>query len=138
MTTSDWKALLTEVRNLLDSVAHAPGFDIDSLIGKIDTTLTQPEPEGVIKQQIDDLLAAVSAAYSAYGWVSTKDFICLFDEVARLAGIIEEGWDASVKPDETKENARALLARWGRPALKPVPVSERLPEPGDCDAEGKC
>jgi len=33
---------------------------------------------------------------------------------------------------------RAILARWGRPAIKPVPVSERLPGPGDCDAEGRC
>jgi hypothetical protein len=37
---------------------------------------------------------------------------------------------------------RAVLARWGRPApppaLQPVPVSERLPGSGDCDAEGRC
>lgn len=34
--------------------------------------------------------------------------------------------------------ADAILARWGRPALRPVPVSERLPEAEDCDAEGRC
>jgi hypothetical protein len=34
--------------------------------------------------------------------------------------------------------ARAVLARWGRPAIEPVPVSERLPGPEDCDAEGRC
>jgi len=33
---------------------------------------------------------------------------------------------------------RAVLARWGRTAPQPVPVSERLPGPGDCDAEGEC
>jgi hypothetical protein len=26
----------------------------------------------------------------------------------------------------------------GRPAIEPVPVSERLPEPEDCDAKGRC
>jgi hypothetical protein len=26
----------------------------------------------------------------------------------------------------------------GRPAIEPVPVSERLPEPDDCDGEGRC
>jgi len=37
------------------------------------------------------------------------------------------------------ENAIAeALARWGRPAIEPVPVSERLPGPEDCDAEGRC
>jgi hypothetical protein len=34
--------------------------------------------------------------------------------------------------------ARAVLARWGRPAIEPVPVSERLPGPEDCDEEGMC
>jgi hypothetical protein len=33
---------------------------------------------------------------------------------------------------------RQALARWGRFAIEPVPVSERLPGPGDCDAEGRC
>ena len=32
--------------------------------------------------------------------------------------------------------ARAILARWGRPAIEPVPVAERLPGPEDCDADG--
>jgi hypothetical protein len=37
------------------------------------------------------------------------------------------------------ENAVAeALARWGTPAIQPVPVSERLPGPEDCDAEGRC
>ena len=34
--------------------------------------------------------------------------------------------------------ARAVLARWGRPAIEPVPVAERLPGPEDCDAGGCC
>ena len=33
---------------------------------------------------------------------------------------------------------RRALERWGRPAIEPVPVSERLPGPEDCDAEGLC
>ena len=36
------------------------------------------------------------------------------------------------------DNARAILARWGNPAPQPVPVSERLPGPEDCDSEGRC
>lgn len=34
--------------------------------------------------------------------------------------------------------ARAVLTRWGCPAIEPVPVTERLPWPPDCDAEGMC
>jgi hypothetical protein len=33
---------------------------------------------------------------------------------------------------------RAVLARYCRPAITPIPVSERLPGPEDCDAEGRC
>ena len=33
---------------------------------------------------------------------------------------------------------RRALARWGRPAIEPVPASERLPGPEDCDTEGRC
>lgn len=33
--------------------------------------------------------------------------------------------------------ALAVLARWGRQTA-PVPVSERLPGPEDCDEQGRC
>ena len=33
---------------------------------------------------------------------------------------------------------RAALARWGNSVPQPIPVSERLPGPEDCDAEGRC
>jgi hypothetical protein len=40
--------------------------------------------------------------------------------------------------DELLVFARAALARWGRPAIQPVAVSDRLPGPEDCDLEGRC
>jgi len=36
------------------------------------------------------------------------------------------------------DGLRAVLARWGRPAVEPVPVAERLPGPEDCDDQGRC
>jgi hypothetical protein len=43
---------------------------------------------------------------------------------------------AARKPEEF---ARAVLARWGRPAVTPIPVSERPWErEGWCDAQGTC
>ena len=41
-------------------------------------------------------------------------------------------------PEEVINRARAVFARWGRLAIEPVPVSERLPGAEDCDAEGRC
>jgi len=38
-----------------------------------------------------------------------------------------------------EDAARAVLVRWGRPAVEPVPVSERLPKPEECGhPEGEC
>ena len=39
---------------------------------------------------------------------------------------------------EIAQSLRELIARWGTPAIQPVPVAERLPGPEDCDAEGRC
>jgi len=33
---------------------------------------------------------------------------------------------------------RAALARWGTPAIQPVPVAERMPGPEACDERGRC
>lgn len=38
----------------------------------------------------------------------------------------------------TLAGLHAVLARWGRPAIEPVPVGERLPGPEDCDGCGNC
>jgi hypothetical protein len=40
--------------------------------------------------------------------------------------------------DTALDVVRRALARWGRPAVEPVPVDERLPGPEDCDANGRC
>jgi hypothetical protein len=34
--------------------------------------------------------------------------------------------------------AADAIARYGTPAIQPVPVSERLPGPEDCDEQGRC
>ena len=57
----------------------------------------------------------------------------------------------TVKPKSSKSKnrlcnimdfARAVLARWGQPyelpTTQPIPVSERLPQAEDCDAENQC
>jgi hypothetical protein len=53
---------------------------------------------------------------------------------AALAGI----GDAEARAAQDLPRIRAALARWGRPAIEPVPVSERLPGEGDCDPSFQC
>jgi len=71
--------------------------------------LAQPEPEGVTDDELD-------LVFHEHCW--TEDDLMDHDDFVKAA--------------------RAVLARWGRPAIEPVPVNERLPGPEDCDANGFC
>jgi hypothetical protein len=46
-------------------------------------------------------------------------------------------WD-EYQPREALAFARAVLARWGTPAVEPVPVSERLPGPENKTTDDEC
>jgi hypothetical protein len=84
-------------------------------------------PRGRIKQS--PLAVRVDAALARPEPQGPTD-----EELDELFTDIDQGGEAlSWRP-----YARAILARWGRPAIEPVPVSERLPGPEDCDAEGRC
>ena len=56
-----------------------------------------PAPAPPSDGEVAELVAAVSAAGSAYGWVEEGQFTRLFNEVCRLASVIEEGCDCSIE-----------------------------------------
>jgi hypothetical protein len=70
--------------------------------------LSQPEPEGPTDEELRQLWLEL---YAFHDGPTSGDVV---------------------------EIARAVLARWGRPSIEPVPVSERLPKAEDCDAQGNC
>ena len=74
-------------------------------------------PEGPSDRIISIAMAAQECAFA---WEPTAQLIgdVCAEDIADLCG--------------------AVLARCGRPAVKPVPVSERMPGEGDCDSEGRC
>jgi hypothetical protein len=47
-------------------------------------------------------------------------------------------WQCEQNPQEYRTLIRKFLARFGSPAIEPVPVGERMPKPEDCDTEGRC
>ena len=120
-TPTDYRALCAELADALDAWQLGGGPPEDTadadLITRARTALAQPEPEGPTD---DELL---ESAAKALGYKSIpSDETCLTAEAGELIAY-----------------ARAVLARWGRPAIKPVPVSERPWErDGWCDAEGCC
>ena len=92
--------------------------------------LSQPEPEGLTDEE---LLCIAAEAIDGYGNCGIKP------------GEYEEVTEQAVEAygSELIAYARAVLARWGGhpgspdSSLQPVPVSERLPEPEDCNDEGE-
>jgi len=85
--------------------------------------LAQPEPQGPSDEEIE------AAARVIYGSMR-------FDRIGYTEPWVERG--NSFAQDEARRCARAVLARWGRPVIEPVPVAERLPGSEDCDATGCC
>ena len=78
--------------------------------------LAQPEPVGVTDYQAEDLADALGFMD---GYAEHEDgfYVC----ASNLGPL-----------------ARAVLARWGRPTITPIPVSERLPGAEDCWPDGRC
>jgi len=89
----------------------------------------QPEPVGPTDEELLELMPET-----------------MLDEFRYAAKVCSDATGGQVKPGIFRvclnhtalEYAHAVLSRWGRPAIEPIPVSERLPEPKDCDVLGRC
>ena len=136
----DWKALcaeqLPELRGMFERilcVARSTGGPtcrpvgnieladrlIDAVVSWSENSLAQPEPEGPPTDEDARFLL----------WKTPPD-----EQLDDLQQKIERVFSEF----QHRHFARAVLARWGRPTIEPVPVSERLPGPEDCDEEGRC
>lgn len=66
---------------------------------------------------------------------TSPDFSALCAEMSFI-------WSRSTNPDDLFENMAPLIDRvrtaLAEQPMAPIPVSERLPGPEDCNAEGKC
>jgi hypothetical protein len=87
---------------LLSEIDAGRAAVLDRVTLKLRAALDEPEMEGPSDQELDDL------------WEKEAEYFALYGGARRFA--------------------HAVLARWCRPAPapKPIPVSERLPEDGDC------
>jgi hypothetical protein len=90
--------------------------------------LAQPEPEGLTDEALDEM---------------ERRYWKLGSSIEIEPEGISEVWDREETFDH-RAFARAAIsaacarARFDHPTPQPVPVSERLPGPEDCDAEGRC
>ena len=114
MTNPDYRALCAElvqdIEEWIAAVDHCPPSS-SALVQRARAALAQTEPQG--HGPTDEELHQL--------WLELNEF--------------HEGPTSG----EVAEIAHTALARWGRPAIEPVPVSERPWErKGWCDADGQC
>jgi hypothetical protein len=115
--------------------ARQPTF-AELLMPPPSAALAQPEPA---RQPTfaELLMPPPSAALAQPAPVAPTD-----EEIYKLAldgdFLVDVGDGVSCMVQDEVDFARAVLARWGTPTAQPVPVSERLPGPENCDAEGRC
>jgi hypothetical protein len=117
--TDTFRALCEELLQPLSEYDDAnPYHEHCSLITRARAALAQPEQVAPTDEEIGE-------------W---------HDQCADLTrlGEVDHYWAFDLRSDEVAGVVRAALSRWGTPANQPVPVSERLPGPEDCDEEGRC
>ena len=122
LAADQWEAILDAVECHCDEGPPGEGWKSASLStasAALSTALAQPEPEGPTDSEV-----LTDEAIEELTWRHT----CEIGDLG--VGIAVEDAPAFI---------RAALARWGRPAIEPVPASERPWErEGWCDAEGRC
>jgi hypothetical protein len=109
--TTDYRALCAELVNAHDAdegvSASQWAANLTAVIDCARTALAQPEPAGPSDEEL-------KATY----WDA-------FVEAAPCGA--DESWLAGLR----------AVARWGRPAIAPIPVSERLPEAGEMNDDNE-
>ena len=106
----------------------------------------RPKPPSLKEQALTELEEIMDELHDTTGSAFTADAIrraleTLPEPVAPTDEELDELFteiDQSGEALSWRPFARAVLARWGTPAIQPVPVSERLPGPEDCDAGDGC
>jgi hypothetical protein len=116
---TDFRELCTElVDELEDWIAfgdEADCADAHALVDRARAALAQPEPQGPTDEELLELMpeamrdefAAVSNVYST-----------------ATGGQVEPGLFRVVLNTVALEYARAVLTRWGRPVIEPVPSDD--------------
>lgn len=112
LSAEHWQRISDALLDCCDEGPPGEGWKspgLSSAVAALDAALAQPEPVGV----------------------TDEDAVALYSVVMALH-------DCQTLGDMAGNFARAVLTRWGRSAITPIPVSERLPGAEDCDAEGFC
>jgi hypothetical protein len=108
--STDFRALCAELADALNGHTSLYEGHESELVARARTTLAQPEPVVPTDKEL------LEAASNALGYVHIR----------------VDSKELEANGEELIAYARAILTRYARPTIEPVPVAERLPEPEDC------
>ena len=126
--SNPYRAMCAELIELCTPVDSIPQLaerlqKLNALADRARALLAQPEPERLTDEEI--IQEAIKSDLVYRSCDSEETVFCSFTECCPLNQYIIS-------------LARAVLARFGRPTPQPAAVSERLPRPEDCTAQGWC
>jgi hypothetical protein len=106
---TDFRALCTELMDAIDSGIPVERIKQSPLAVRVDAALAQPEPQG-LKPTDEEIEEAAKLIHASMRFaVLDNHYTCGWVEHVN-----------SLMQDEARRTARAVLARWGRPAIEPV------------------
>jgi len=114
------------LRDKLIRCGWVTNFNADTLLQLIErhyAALAQPEPQGATDKELLELMPETMRDEFSYAARTCSD---------AMGGRVKPGIFRVALNTAALEYAHAVLARWGRPAIEPMPVDERLPDPEDC------
>jgi hypothetical protein len=94
-TPTDWRALCAELVEKANEYDPLGQYRRDEVLDRARAALAQPEPQGPTQKEAVSLYSEVMAAH-----------------------------DCQTLGEMAEHFARAILSRWGRPAIEPVPQQE--------------
>jgi hypothetical protein len=143
LKTTNWKARCAELADRLDdALTYTVQSDTErsmrQLITRTRTALAQPEPEGPPMPVPGDAEGLAEVFWGRYEQPEPQGPT---ERIASIATAVREwafGWEPTARlignvcAEDVADLCGAILTRWGRPTIEPVPVAKRLPGPGDC------
>jgi hypothetical protein len=133
--STDYRALCAELADALNGHTSLYEGHESELVARARTALAQPEPSWPPMPVPGDAEGLAEVFWGRYAQPEPEAGELVEDlrECADSCTLAEKhGWARVMR------RAAELLTRYARPTIEPVPVSERLPGPEDCDAEGRC
>ena len=108
---TDFRALCAELMDAIDSGISVERIKHSPLAVRVDAALAQPEPQGPTDEGI------MQHACTSLGYEYTPS---LLSEPENGIGSLD------ALPSELLTFARAVLTRWGRPVIEPVPQQTKV------------